>query len=103
MRRKPSEALIERLRAAGLALPADARLEPTYASAANRRNGAWVWELRGARGTRSDDFLDVGSVWRVRDLLAGDLEISQDGFGFWHVDPLRADQPGGQDSMVSRK
>lgn len=83
-RPRPSERLVARLRAMGLPVPADARIERTYAGVWQRRDGAWSWIVwpPGSYG--------VGSQFPVTELLRYERWIAVKQYGNtsdWHVLP----------------
>lgn len=79
--------LLDMIRAAGAPVPDGAYPAPTYVSRAWREAGSWVWMLHNADHSPTEP--PVGSIWRQRDLLRGDVEASIDRWGDWHVDPAR--------------
>ena len=87
----PSKRLIARLRAMGLIIPNDARVQRTYAGFWQRREGAWLWAL-----VDSNDFeLSIGSQHCVTSLLKERLIVIQ----HWnnrdfHVDPWEPGERG---------
>lgn len=71
---KPTERLVDMIRAAGLRVPDDWRFRRTYAGHWQRVGGAWSWYLCDKHGNEI-----CGSHERVGDLVAaGQIEVARD-------------------------
>lgn len=89
----PSERLLDRLRALGLAIPEDAHIARTYAGVNMLSQGAWRWRIDPASGAdyRTIPANGVGSHTTVTTLLRGPITAAYSsgvyGSGEWCVDP----------------
>jgi hypothetical protein len=79
-----SDRMLQRLRDEGLDVPEGSTLHRTYASSANRRNGAWSWFALAPDGSE----LGIGSQHAMKFLLElSKWEISQGINGDTWIDP----------------
>ena len=77
--------LLGLLREAGVPIPDGSTLHRVHTNPAQRRDGAWAWTVRAPGGR----WLDVGSQWPRRQLLAG-VDVSSPTVyngNAWHVFP----------------
>lgn len=79
-----SDRFLDRLRSLGFAIAADARIERTYPTSREQREGAWLWRVPLTTGPDSPS-LFLGSIYPVAELAGRRLAASGHHNASWAV------------------